>query len=264
MRALLCLVVLSLVLSVLQVSADVAVPYTSCSTSSTHLNVTSITANAYPPVKGSWFNVSVNGTLDEEVSSGKWSASGSFDGFPLPSSSGDISQFLPTPWQQGDIQFTDAISVRSTRTDTHQQSTREGRGTRWDSRSTGSLTRCSTPRCCCASLRCVACLSSCSSSYPSQYTASKAHNCSRCRALQLLSARSHSLVSVVCCAVLCCAVLCCAVLCCAVLCCAVLCCAVLCCAVLCWAVLCWAVLGCAGLCRAVMRCVTQAAITWCS
>ena len=111
MRVVLCYVLL-LAIVVCGVCGDVSVPYKSCASSSTHLNISSLTANEYPPVKGSWFNVTVNGTLDETVTSGQWSASGSFDGFPLPSSSGDINQFLPTPWQQGDISFQYGFSVR--------------------------------------------------------------------------------------------------------------------------------------------------------
>jgi len=112
MRVLLCLLLL-LCVAVCDVCGDVIVPYKLCSTAAAHLNISSLTANEYPPVKSSSFNLTVNATVDEDVSSGQWSASGSFDGFPLPSSSGDISQFKPTPWTQGPIAFTDGFDVSS-------------------------------------------------------------------------------------------------------------------------------------------------------
>ena len=121
---LLCCLVL-LCVGVLCVLGDVSVPYKSCASSSSHLTLTSLTANEWPPVTSSWFNVTVNGTLDEDVTSGSWSASGSFDGFPLPSSSGDISQFKPLPWPSGPIQFDYDVSVRSlpSQHTAHQRST---------------------------------------------------------------------------------------------------------------------------------------------
>ena len=113
MRVLLSVWSLLLAVALFRASADVAVPYTLCSTAATHINISSLTANEFPPVKGSSFNLTVNGTLDEAVTSGQWSASGSYDGFPLPSSSGDVSQFKATPWPAGDIQLMYGIDVRS-------------------------------------------------------------------------------------------------------------------------------------------------------
>ena len=113
MRVLLSALSLLLAVALFCASADVDVPYKLCSTAGTHVNISSLTANEFPPVKGDSFNLTVNGTLDETVTSGQWSASGSYDGFPLPSSSGDIDQFKATPWPAGDMQFTYGIDVRS-------------------------------------------------------------------------------------------------------------------------------------------------------
>ena len=107
----LCIV---LVFAVLVVGAlsDAAVPYKLCGSGTPHITISSLSANVYPPKKGSSFNVTVNGTLDEAVYSGQWSASGTYEGFPLPSSSGDIAEFKPTPWQSGPLLFNYNVDVR--------------------------------------------------------------------------------------------------------------------------------------------------------
>ena len=101
-------------LSLTPVALSVDVPYTLCSTKATHFNISSIRASAWPPAKGSADNVTVNGTLDEQVTGGTYSATAKWEGFPLPSSDGPVSEFKPVPWAKGTMQFDYAFPVPGT------------------------------------------------------------------------------------------------------------------------------------------------------
>jgi len=89
------------------------VVYKSCASSNAHLSIANITANVFPPQKGVDFNVTVNGTLDEDVTDGTWTASVSYEGFPLGHDSGKISEFKPLPWAKGVFDFTYSFDIPS-------------------------------------------------------------------------------------------------------------------------------------------------------
>jgi len=85
--------------------ASVDVSYKLCG-SKNHMNISSIESNAWPPIKGQNLNLNVTGSLDEDVSDGKYTISIKIDGFPIPALKGDISDFKALPWDQGAFDFT--------------------------------------------------------------------------------------------------------------------------------------------------------------
>ena len=88
MRAVFFLLLALLALVVLpSLTSAVDVPFTLCSkTDKYHYNLTSLTALSWPPSKGASVNVTANGTLDETVTSGTYSAKATYTGFPCPPS----------------------------------------------------------------------------------------------------------------------------------------------------------------------------------
>ena len=101
MRVTGALLPLLLLLSVLPLALSVDIPYTSCASSTAHLNISSVSANVWPPVIDHTFSVNISGTLDKPITAGKWSISIHVGGFPLPSLSGDLSDFHALPWAKG-------------------------------------------------------------------------------------------------------------------------------------------------------------------
>jgi len=85
--------------------AAVPVPYDLCSSSQAHIVISSITSNEWPPVKGDTLNLTVSGTVDEDVTSGTYSINIKLDGFPLPAITGNIDEFHPLPWTKGPLTF---------------------------------------------------------------------------------------------------------------------------------------------------------------
>ena len=97
------------VLSVLAFSSPVqstTVPYTLCSsTAKYHIKITSLSSDVWPPKKGGHVNVTVNGTTDEAVSSGSYTAKVSYLGLPISTQNGNLSDFKPLPWPAGELDF---------------------------------------------------------------------------------------------------------------------------------------------------------------
>jgi len=83
----------------------VAVPYSLCSSAGAHLKIVNVTSTEWPPKKGDTMTVTFDGIIDETVTAGTWAASGKWDGFPLPSSNGNIDTFYPLPWPKGPLTF---------------------------------------------------------------------------------------------------------------------------------------------------------------
>jgi len=100
------LVPLSFLLCVLSVVSAVPVKYGLCNTNPSHLTILTVESDEWPPKKGEDLSVTFNGTMDETVTSGEYTVGIKFDGFPLPSSSGDINDVHPLPWNKGPIAFT--------------------------------------------------------------------------------------------------------------------------------------------------------------
>lgn len=108
MRALLFL---ALVLAISPPTLAVDVPYKTCGNG--HLTPSTVESNVWPPVKGQDLVLNATGTLDEDVTDGKYTINVKVDGFPLPAITGSISQFKPLPWQKGPFNFTYTQSVPS-------------------------------------------------------------------------------------------------------------------------------------------------------
>jgi hypothetical protein len=72
-----------------------------------------MTSNLWPPAKGQPINVTVNGSLDEQITAGQYSASAKYEGFPLPGESGSLSDLAPLPWAQGVFGFVYSFPIPS-------------------------------------------------------------------------------------------------------------------------------------------------------
>ena len=108
MRAALLVLLLALV-SALSLSSpvhSVSVPFSVCSSSvKYHFNLSTLTADAWPPKKGGHVNVTVNGTLNEAVTGGSYQAKVTYLGLPISTMSGNLSDFKPLPWAVGPLDF---------------------------------------------------------------------------------------------------------------------------------------------------------------
>jgi hypothetical protein len=108
-RLLIAVLVLTAILfasTVVDAADPVNVPYSLCSkTDKYHYTITSMTAVTWPPTKGNPVNITANGTLDETITGGTYSAKATYEGFPLPSSSGDLSTIKAVPWAAGVFEF---------------------------------------------------------------------------------------------------------------------------------------------------------------
>jgi len=109
----LSLLVVVLSLCVLSVLSAVPVKYGQCNANPSHLTILTVTSDEWPPKKGDDLSITFNGTLDETITSGEYTISIKFDGFPLPSSSGNINDINPLPWNKGPIAFTFPVDIPS-------------------------------------------------------------------------------------------------------------------------------------------------------
>lgn len=105
------LLVLALLLALAATALSVDVPYKSCG--SGHLTIDTVQADVWPPVKGQDLLLNVTGSLDEDITSGKYSIAIKVDGFPLPVITGSISDFKPLPWTKGPFNFTYGPNIPS-------------------------------------------------------------------------------------------------------------------------------------------------------
>jgi len=96
---------LLVVLVLFVVVESIPVPFTSCSSSSAHLQITSVNSDAWPPSKGDNLNISFVGNVDESVTAGEYTVKISWNGFPLPADTGDINDVHPLPWNKGPLAF---------------------------------------------------------------------------------------------------------------------------------------------------------------
>jgi len=97
----LCLVVFFVLISC--VSALVPFPYTFCSSPGPHVKILTIEGNVWPPVSGQTLSVEMTGILNKNISSGDYSVDVSLDGIHVTTLTGDINEFKPLPWIQGNM-----------------------------------------------------------------------------------------------------------------------------------------------------------------
>jgi len=78
----------------------------SCATPTYDVTITNITANEWPPAKGSDLVLNITGTNTKNITSGDYIIQLKVDGIPLPNIDGDIDTFKPLPWPVGNLSFT--------------------------------------------------------------------------------------------------------------------------------------------------------------
>jgi len=106
-----CVLLLALVQLV---SANVPVPYTSCATGPEHVTLTSVSASAWPTVKGSNLVVDLAGNIDEILTGGTYEVKVSFDYIPVIDKTGNLADLNVTfPLPVGPISLQDTFSLPS-------------------------------------------------------------------------------------------------------------------------------------------------------
>jgi len=79
--------------------------YSLCNTTTPLISIQTVESNEWPPKKGTTMLVNVTGVLSKEVTAGTWTETIHVSGFPLPPTSGDLSEVKPLPWEKGEIEF---------------------------------------------------------------------------------------------------------------------------------------------------------------
>jgi len=81
------------------------VPFKSCASASADANISSITADVWPPQKGADLDLNVTGTNSKNITSGTYTIEIKVSGIPLPPITGSIADFRPLPWPIGHLAF---------------------------------------------------------------------------------------------------------------------------------------------------------------
>jgi len=98
------LIVIALCLS--SVVSAVTVPYKSCAGAHDDANLTSIETTRWPPVKGAELALNITGNNSKIITSGTYTINIRVNGIPLPDIDGNIADFKPLPWPEGELNFT--------------------------------------------------------------------------------------------------------------------------------------------------------------
>jgi len=75
---------------------QVNIPYNDCNESG-HVKILNVTANNWPPVKGSNLILNVTGNADEKVTSGTYNLQVTYYGITIINQNGDLSTFIQLP-----------------------------------------------------------------------------------------------------------------------------------------------------------------------
>jgi len=109
------LVLLSIVVALSAVVAQVPVPYKNCGKSSDIIQIVSLRADKWPPVRGQPMTVMLNGQVSRSISNGDYEAVVKFNGFQILDKTGKLSdiQGLPLPIPAGNYQQNLTFTVPS-------------------------------------------------------------------------------------------------------------------------------------------------------